>query len=68
MEAHEYSIVFFAGINNAKFRIPVVPGDQLILDASLKNQRKNFWVFEGKATVEEKLVAQAEIKLMLQKI
>ena len=58
----------FAGIDSVRFRRPVVPGDQLILDASLKNQRKNFWVFEGKATVEEKLVAQAEIKLMLQKI
>tara|TARA_Y100001970_G_C14247253_1_gene869166 strand:- start:1211 stop:1645 length:435 start_codon:yes stop_codon:yes gene_type:complete len=63
----EENIVFFAGINNAKFRIPVIPGDQLILEAILKNQRKNFWVFEGKASVAEKLVAQAEIKLMLQK-
>ncbi len=62
------SIVFFAGINNAKFRIPVIPGDQLILEVTLKNQRKNFWVFDGKAIVDEKLVAQAEIKLMLQKI
>ena len=57
-------IVFFAGINNAKFRIPVIPGDQLILETTLKNQRRNFWVFEGKALVAGKLAAQAEIKLM----
>ena len=63
----ENAIVFFAGINNAKFRVPVIPGDQLILETTLKNQRKNFWVFDGKAIVGEKLVAQAEIKLMSQK-
>ena len=62
------SIVFFAGINNAKFRVPVVPGDQLILETTLSNQRRNFWVFEGKASVDEKLAAQAEIKLMLHPI
>lgn len=65
IEASGDTIVFFAGINNAKFRIPVVPGDQLVLETTLKNQRRNFWVFEGKASVDSKLAAQAEIKLML---
>ena len=65
-EAESREIVFFAGIDKAKFRIPVVPGDQLVLETSLKNQRRNFWVFEGKAKVDNKLAAQAEIKLMLQ--
>ena len=65
-KAEADSIVFFAGINNAKFRVPVVPGDQLILETTLSNQRRNFWVFEGKASVDGKLAAQAEIKLMLQ--
>ena len=41
-------------------------GDQLILETTLSNQRRNFWVFEGKANVDGKLAAQAEIKLMLQ--
>ena len=59
-------IVFFAGIDKAKFRVPVIPGDQLLLETHLINQRRNFWVFEGKAIVDDKLVAQAEIKLMLQ--
>ena len=68
IEVSDNSIVFFAGINNAKFRIPVVPGDQLILETTLKNQRSNFWVFEGKACVAEKLAAQAEVKLMLQEV
>ena len=67
-DASSSEIVFFAGIDKAKFRIPVVPGDQLVLETSLINLRRNFWVFEGKASVEDKLVAQAEIKLMLQPV
>ena len=66
--ASSNEIVFFAGIDKAKFRIPVVPGDQLVLETNMINQRSNFWVFEGKASVDENLVAQAEIKLMLQPV
>ena len=66
IKEEEESMVFFAGINNAKFRLPVVPGDQLILETILVNKRRNFWVFDGKASVEGKLASQAEIKLMLQ--
>lgn len=60
VDASSSEIVFFAGIDKAKFRIPVVPGDQLVLEISLINQRRNFWVFEGKASVNDKLAAQAE--------
>ena len=67
-DASSSEIVFFAGIDKAKFRIPVVPGDQLVLETNLINQRSNFWVFEGKASVEDNLAAQAEIKLMLQPV
>ena len=66
IEVVEDTLVFFAGINNAKFRSPVIPGDQLILETTLSNKRRNFWVFEGRASVDEKLVAQAEVRLMLQ--
>ena len=59
-------LVYFMAIDDTKFRKPVVPGDQLILETTLSNQRRNFWVFEGKASVAGKLAAQAEIKLMLQ--
>ncbi len=67
-ETSSREIVFFAGIDKAKFRIPVVPGDQLILETTLINQRRNFWVFEGNASVDDKLAAQAEIKLMLNSV
>ena len=67
-DASSNEIVFFAGIDKTKFRIPVIPGDQLVLETSMINQRRNFWVFEGKASVDDKLAVQAEIKLMLQAV
>ena len=67
-DASSNEIVFFAGIHKTKFRIPVIPGDQLVLETSMINQRRNFWVFEGKASVDDKLAVQAEIKLMLQAV
>ena len=67
-DASSSEIVFFAGIDKVKFRIPVVPGDQLVLETILINQRRNFWVFEGKASVDNNLAAQAELKLMLQTV
>ena len=63
-----YITNYLKGIDKAKFRIPVVPGDQLLLETSLINQRRNFWVFEGNARVDDKLAAQAEIKLMLHSV
>ena len=55
-------------IDKARFRKLVIPGDQLLLETNLINQRRNFWVFEGNASVDNKLAAQAEIKLMLQPV
>ncbi len=57
-------MVFYAGVNNAKFRKQVVPGDQLVIESTLANRKKNFWVFNAKALVEGKVVAQAEVRLM----
>ena len=67
-EVVKQSLVFFAGIEKSRFRYPVVPGDQVILTTMAKANRKNLWVLDGKAHVEGKLVAQAEIKLMLQPV
>ena len=45
-----------------------MPGDQVVLTTTAKANRQSLWVLEGKAYVEGKLVAQAEIKLMLQPV
>ena len=67
-EVVKQSLVFFAGIEKSRFRYPVVPGDQVVLTTTAKANRQSLWVLEGKAHVERKLVAQAEIKLMLQPV
>lgn len=57
--------IFFAGIEQARFKRPVVPGDQLILETELKSQRQSLWVFKCKASVDGLQVAQAEVKIMI---
>ncbi len=55
-------LVFFMGIDKAKFRKPVVPGDQLIFEVELLNKRSRFVVIKGIAKVGNKIVAEAELK------
>jgi len=52
-------LVYFTGIENAKFRRPVVPGDQLRLEMEELNRRSNFGKMRGHVTVDGKLVAEA---------
>ena len=60
-EPPEDAMYFFVGIDNARFKHPVGPGDQIRLDVELKKVRRNIWVFHGKATVDGRLVASAEL-------
>jgi 3-hydroxyacyl-[acyl-carrier-protein] dehydratase len=59
--------VFFIGIDNARFRKPVVPGDQLKLVVEVVRHKRDLWIFEGKAMVEDDVVAEAKIMAMLKK-
>jgi 3-hydroxyacyl-[acyl-carrier-protein] dehydratase len=61
----EGKAVYFMSIDNAKFRRPVVPGDQVIMDIKVLKQRGNVWRFSGTATVEGKLVSEAEFTAMV---
>jgi 3-hydroxyacyl-[acyl-carrier-protein] dehydratase len=58
-------IVFFTGIDNARFRKPVTPGDQLKLVVEVIKHRREIWLFDGKAFVDNELVAEAKIMAML---
>jgi UDP-3-O-[3-hydroxymyristoyl] N-acetylglucosamine deacetylase/3-hydroxyacyl-[acyl-carrier-protein] dehydratase len=53
-------LVMFMGINNVKFRKPVVPGDQLFLEIELGSRRSKVVNMKGKAYVNEQLVAEGE--------
>jgi 3-hydroxyacyl-[acyl-carrier-protein] dehydratase len=57
--------VFFTGIDDARFRKPVIPGDQLKLIVEVVRHRREIWVFDGKALVDDDVVAEARIMAML---
>ncbi|WP_367607929.1 3-hydroxyacyl-ACP dehydratase FabZ [Legionella sp. W05-934-2] len=52
---------FFAGIDNAKFKQVVQPGDTLRLHVTLIGQKRNFWRMHGEAFVDDKLVCSADL-------
>ena len=53
-------ILYLVGIDNARFKQPVRPGDQLVLKVDLVQRRRNLWRYEARAEVDGKLVAEAE--------
>jgi len=61
-EVGEDKVTYFVGIDKAKFRRPVVPGDSLQLELELMGERRGIYTFSGKGFVDGKLVAQAELK------
>ena len=54
-------LAYLMGINNAKFRKTVTPGDQLILEVTITNRRSKMFVMKGKAYVDGYIVAEAEM-------
>ena len=58
-------VVYFMSIDKAKFRNPVKPGDRLEYRVSVAKNRGAVWQFEAKAFVDDKIVAQAELKAMI---
>ncbi len=57
----ESKLVLFMGINNAKFRKTVHPGDQLVYELTMKTRRSKICIMEGKAYVDGQLVCEAEL-------
>src|SRR5712692_3328526 len=54
-------LIYFTGIENARFRRPVVPGDRLRIEMEVLNRRGNFGKMQGRATVDGKTVADAVV-------
>jgi 3-hydroxyacyl-[acyl-carrier-protein] dehydratase len=54
-------IFYFAGVDNARFRAPVVPGDTLILDVNLIKNKRDLWKMGARASVDGALVCEAEM-------
>jgi len=55
---------YFAGINDARFKRVVVPGDQLKLHVEVGKHKRDIWVFNAKATVDDELASCAELMIV----
>ncbi len=61
---NDHKVFVLTGLDNVKFKRPVEPGDQLRLELTALKRRGSFWKMQGTATVDGKVVAQAEISAM----
>ena len=59
------NLVFFTGIEKAKFRKPVLPGHELFLKINLISNKRSLYKFTGEAFIQNKLVASSEFSAML---
>ncbi len=55
------SLYYFAGIDNCRFKQPVLPGDQLVLEVEVLKAKRSIWKFNAEASVDGKIVASAEL-------
>lgn len=62
------SVYYFVGIDNARFKRPVTPGDQLRLEVSITRVSRGIWKYSGTATVNGETAAQADLMCALRSI
>lgn len=60
-EGEDGEIFLLAGVDKARFKRPVLPGDQLLLETTLLKRRRGIWVFDARALVDDQVVTSAEI-------
>ncbi len=58
-------ILYFVGIDHARFKRAVVPGDQLFFDVTLDKHKRDLWKFKARASVEGELACEADMMCML---
>ena len=61
MEPDPNTLYYFVGIDKARFKRPVEPGDQLLLKTSLRRRMKGIWMFSAEALVGNEVCATADI-------
>ncbi|RDX36468.1 3-hydroxyacyl-[acyl-carrier-protein] dehydratase FabZ [Kangiella sp. HD9-110m-PIT-SAG07] len=57
----EDSLYYFVGIDSARFKKPVEPGDQLLMEVEVIKRKRDMWKFSAKASVDGKVVCSAEL-------
>jgi 3-hydroxyacyl-[acyl-carrier-protein] dehydratase len=58
-------ILYFAGIDEARFKRPVIPGDQLLFTINLLKHKRDLWKFQASATVGSELACEAQMICVL---
>jgi 3-hydroxyacyl-[acyl-carrier-protein] dehydratase len=66
-KGEEGDLIFLAGVDKAKFRGAVLPGDRLIITAEVMKARPPFFRLKGSCAVDEKLMSEAELMAVVQK-
>ena len=64
----EDTVVYFVGIDGARFKRPVEPGDQLILDVALERSKSGIYKFNARATVDGELAVSADLMCTMRKV
>jgi 3-hydroxyacyl-[acyl-carrier-protein] dehydratase len=67
-EPGDDTVVYFAGIDEARFKRPVGPGDQLILEAAIERQKAGIYRYKARATVDGQLAAEAVLMCTMRKV
>jgi beta-hydroxyacyl-[acyl carrier protein] dehydratase FabZ len=62
------SVYYFAGIDSARFKRPVSPGDQIVFNVKIDRILKGIWKYAGVASVDGQVVAEAEMMCILKAI
>ena len=62
------AVVYFVGIDGARFKRPVEPGDQLKMQVEILRQSRGIWKFHAKAAVDDQLVVEAELMCTMRSI
>jgi 3-hydroxyacyl-[acyl-carrier-protein] dehydratase len=68
VEPDDKTVYYFAGIDNARFKRPVEPGDQLILEVEMGRMKANVFKFKARAKVGEEVAVEAELMCALRRI
>jgi 3-hydroxyacyl-[acyl-carrier-protein] dehydratase len=61
-------VVYFVGIDGARFKRPVEPGDQLILEASVERVKSGIYKYKTRASVDGETAAEAELMCTMRKV
>ncbi len=67
-KADDKSVYYFVGIDQARFKRPVGPGDTLMLEVALKRHARNMWIFSCVARVNDAIATEAELMCTIRSI